>query len=796
MDTLIEGYYKSKNLKFSPEDFVPSNSMNSIPQNVALGTTHDFGDSQVLSNGPNQTSSDQHQFSLSQQDSVDSITQNVVFGSNDSVDSQIITLNDLDQYFDPEILDSGFSGSVPDGVIDVGGVPDFPDACLKYMGDILMDGDFSDQLPASIEDYRALQATEKSLYDALGESYPHPHLQPPSSDRSYDAYVVQNGVYAPADDCFGISIVNLEADGYGPSETGVETNVVLDQRRDQFVPFRPSVGGNSGSSSIPKSQSPGSSNNSNDDTNGRSVDSPVSTILGSDLTNLGNLEWIREAMLNLGGDGSINHRQAGELRKEGNIDNEPRGRKNHQRDDDVDGYGDLRSSKHLTPNLEEDVTLENYDDLFLCKDGQNDIHSCISGSSNVEASGNSSPTESSKGHNKGRPRRNKKKSDDQGETVDMRHLLTQCAQAVASFDLRTANELLKQIRKHSTPYGDSTQRLAHFFADALEARLSGSAGRELLPSCGGLQIPLAEFLKAYRAFVTAVPFKRTTYFLANRTIAKLAKDASRIHIIDFGINYGVQWPCFIQNLSKRAIGPPKLRITAVDYPQRGYQPASRIEATGRQLSKYCERFRVPFEYHPIAKRWEDVRPEDLKIDRDELLVVNCMYGAGKLLDETVDESSPRDSFLTLIRKLNPDLFMHAIINGPLSAPFFITRFKEALFYFSAMFDLFEETMPREDNERLLIEREVIGKSALNVIACEAADRIERPETYKQWQVRHLKAGFKQQGFDQELVKEAKAMLRGNYHKNFSVDEDAQWVLQGWKGKILYAVSCWRPAYKD
>jgi hypothetical protein len=39
-------------------------------------------------------------------------------------------------------------------------------------------------------------------------------------------------------------------------------------------------------------------------------------------------------------------------------------------------------------------------------------------------------------------------------------------------------------------------------------------------------------------------------------------------------------------------------------------------------------------------------------------------------------------------------------------------------------------------ERMLVEIDIFGTAALNVIACEGTDSVERPETYKQWQVRN------------------------------------------------------------
>ncbi|KAL6200228.1 hypothetical protein ACLB2K_030010 [Fragaria x ananassa] len=68
----------------------------------------------------------------------------------------------------------------------------------------------------------------------------------------------------------------------------------------------------------------------------------------------------------------------------------------------------------------------------------------------------------------------RKKKDDNREVVDFQSLLTQCAKSVASYDRRTANELLKQIRQHSSPYGDGNQRVAHYLANGLEERLAAA----------------------------------------------------------------------------------------------------------------------------------------------------------------------------------------------------------------------------------------------------------------------------------------------------------------------------------
>ncbi|CBI31657.3 unnamed protein product, partial [Vitis vinifera] len=343
----------------------------------------------------------------------------------------------------------------------------------------------------------------------------------------------------------------------------------------------------------------------------------------------------------------------------------------------------------------------------------------------------------SKGSNTGKSRGRKKGGGK--DLVDLTTLLTLCAQAVAADDWRTANEQLKQIRQHASPTGDGRQRMAHYFANGLEARMAGS-GTRIYKAVITKPTSAAIVLKAYHLLLAV------------------------LHIVDFGILYGFQWPSLIQRLASRPGGPPKLRITGIDLPQPGFRP---------------------------AERWETIQVEDLKIDSDELLVVNCNCRFRNLLDETVVVESPRNIVLNLIRKMNPDIFIQGIVNGGYGAPFFLSRFREALFHFSALFDILEATVPRQTLERTLIEREIFGWDAMNVIACEGSERIERPETYRQWQIRNLRAGFRQLPLDQEIFNIAKEKVKLWYHKDFAVDQDGQWLLQGWKGRIIFAISSWK-----
>lgn len=377
------------------------------------------------------------------------------------------------------------------------------------------------------------------------------------------------------------------------------------------------------------------------------------------------------------------------------------------------------------------------------------------------------------------------------EKVDLTELLIRCAQKVASFDTTIAVQILGTIRKHSSPYGSSSERMAHYFANAIEARLSG-IGTEVYRSFSSTRISAAQTLKSYKTYITACPFHRMSNIFANKSIFQQAIGRDKVHIIDFGILYGFQWPCIIQGFSLRPGGPPKLRITGIDLPQPGLRPAERVEETGYRLAEYCKRFNVPFKYNAIAKNFEDVGLQDLEINPDEMLVVNSIYRMRNVLDETVVENRPRDVVLNFIRELNPALFVHGVLNGNYNATYFLTRFREAVFHFTKLFDMFEATADREDNDRKLFEQEVFGRDIVNAVACEGRSRVERPETYKKWESRNAKAGFVQMPLDSKLVDEVITKVVNKYHKDFVVHEDHKWMLQGWKGRVLYALSLWTP----
>ncbi|KAG5238237.1 hypothetical protein OIU78_007937 [Salix suchowensis] len=689
---------------------------------------------------------------------------------------------------------------------------DFTDPLLKYISQMLMEENMKDQ-PHMFHDHFALSATEKSLYDALGEQYPPSPNSSQSCPRhdSPNSNISATGSYCGDNTSNSTSTCNCSATtDFSKDSQRVSGDSDVGGSNPSFL--RTSLLGDNHFQSNLRPNMQFSANPSNGITNTRdSLMGPSAGEMAQDM--FSDMESVLQFKRGLE-EASKFLPSASQLvidletntfstwkkeetprvvvkEEKSERDSSPngsRGRKNHEREDwDLE---EGRSNKQSAVHVEEGELSEMFDKVLLWTGGQ-----CCGNDADQEVGCKSlQPDEQSNGSSGGKSR--SKRQNKRMETVDLRTLLILCAQAISTDDSRNANELLKQIRQHSSPLGDGTQRLAHFFANGLEARLfgSGNGAPNYFSSLTSKRTTAADMLKAYKTQLQACPFKKLSIAFAIKMILHAAEKATTLHIVDFGVLYGFQWPSLIQQLSLLPNGPPKLRLTGIELPQHGFRPSERIEETGRRLANYCERFKVPFEYNPItAQNWEKIPIEDLKINRNEVLAVNCLFRFKNLLDETVEVDCPKDAVLKLIRKMNPDIFVHAIVSGSYNAPFFLTRFREALFHFSSLFDILDSTLPREDQERMMFEREFFGQDAMNVIACEGQGRVERPETYKQWQVRTLRAGFKPLPFDQELMTKFKGKLKSCYHKDFVIDEDNNWMLQGWKGRIIFASSCWVPA---
>ncbi|KAJ1277358.1 hypothetical protein BS78_05G288700 [Paspalum vaginatum] len=216
-------------------------------------------------------------------------------------------------------------------------------------------------------------------------------------------------------------------------------------------------------------------------------------------------------------------------------------------------------------------------------------------------SGKEEEGEKAKSKSQGRPRRRRRQSSSGNEAAaDLRTLLTHCAEAVSTGNRVSAAELLRQINHRASPTGDAWQR--------------------------------------------------PTFNFSHMAICEATAGRNKVHIVDYGVHHGFQWPLLLGQLAAREGGPPAVRITTVDLPQPGLRPAAQIDEIGPRLTAFAGRCGLPFRFRSVVAArwdWETVRAADVGVEPDEVLVVNGLNHFGRLMGEGVDDDiespSPRVS---------------------------------------------------------------------------------------------------------------------------------------------------------
>ncbi|MCO5593593.1 hypothetical protein L7F22_047608 [Adiantum nelumboides] len=166
------------------------------------------------------------------------------------------------------------------------------------------------------------------------------------------------------------------------------------------------------------------------------------------------------------------------------------------------------------------------------------------------------------------------------------------------------------------------------------------------------------------------------------------------------------------------------------------------------------------------------------------MVIISTYFFQSIMDDILD---PRPMRVQVLHDFCPDVVIHGVVSGAYSNPFYSSHFKEGLFHFACIFDLLDTFIGRDNQDRLVFESEVLGKAILNVVACEVSGHVEK---YKHWQAFFEEAGMRQLALNANTVHQVEGLLK-NCHKEYMVAEDRQYLLLGWKGRTLYALSTWK-----
>ncbi|KAJ8898910.1 hypothetical protein K2173_008403 [Erythroxylum novogranatense] len=375
--------------------------------------------------------------------------------------------------------------------------------------------------------------------------------------------------------------------------------------------------------------------------------------------------------------------------------------------------------------------------------------------------------------------------------ISILHLLKAYGEALEDGQRELADIIIRRVSEKASPAGATLERLAF--------NLSQDLGKQ------------ADYLKqessknfetAFQTFYQIFPYGRFAHFAANSAILEaMPVDAETIHIVDFDMGEGIQWPPMIEALSRKQ---KAVRLTSVKIGKElecEWTPLMwSFEEAQRRLHDHARHYGVKLkvEEMELQEMVTEIKKEIKKDGKNEWLTFNCMVGLPHM--GRVRNGMLVKQFLRIAKELtgagfasdntNRGIITFAtghVMKNLRDGSGFGSFMEASMAHYRALLESIESNFRASLEARMMLECLFVAPYISSRSWSQKWDEVK-----EDWQF-HVADGLGTWRVSKERLEEAREMVKLNQNlyevKLGGENQDNQIILE-WKGTPLLRVSTW------
>ncbi|KAL3508162.1 hypothetical protein ACH5RR_033544 [Cinchona calisaya] len=375
------------------------------------------------------------------------------------------------------------------------------------------------------------------------------------------------------------------------------------------------------------------------------------------------------------------------------------------------------------------------------------------------------------------------------EDFELALRLLAAAEKIAKQQFIYARKLLSMCKLSISQSGNPIQRVAYYFAEALQEKIDKEWGlvsseetERIKKGPTDVELTMLRLRPEMMRCQQEIPFCLYTQFTAIQSILDCVASAKRVHLIDFGIDNGSHWTLIMQAFSVRYECPLEhLKITAVGTSK------PMMEETGKWLTSFAETISLPFSFSITVSEMKDLKEDCFELEADE----NVAVYLGLRLWTLLPWPNQLDRFIKLIKSLKPSLIVVNEMEASINSSVFLERFNESIVLFSAMFDCINSCMYHRVTFRKLTEEVIFPGMIRNIVIAEGKEWIQRYEKISFWRALFGRFGIVETDMSRPPPEQEILFLGSSELLSCcTVELDGKCLLLGWKGSAIQSVSAW------